>query len=379
MTAWARSSPRDDNLCDIVIPVWNNEGVTRACLTAIQRTTKPPFRVIVIDNGSEPSTKEFLYQFEKEAPFPFLRIRNEANLGPVKAANQGLRISNAPYGVILNNDTVVGPHWLDEMLGAAEAHPDIGIVNPNSNSLGRPKPWYFPLRAFSWWTWFRFRGRFSEIGLAHGFCMLIKRKVYEEIGALDEEFGLGYYEDFDYCRRAHKRGYRCVKALGAYVHHREHSSFRLRSDIESLKERNRALYVSRHGESQRLLYVLTRNDELRNARLNRDLRPFLNWGYWAWFVLPWGVSGKGLMGHEHVFLVRFPRWFFRFWLLLFVKVKKKKFHTIVSDEPSIATYLTGRLANSPVRYAHAFEDPISFVPVQALPEEKDAGVVCLPS
>ena len=58
-----------------------------------------------------------------------------------------------------------------------------------------------------------------------GFCLLIKREVLDRIGAWDERFGLGNFEDDDYCRRALDSGYKAVIAQDAFIHHFGHVTF----------------------------------------------------------------------------------------------------------------------------------------------------------
>ena len=135
--------------CEIIIPVWNQLERTRRCLTSILAHTRAPYRLLLIDNASEKPTQQFLEQFRRKGLCPVTLIRNEENLGNVKAVNQGIRISNAPYVCALDNDTMVFRGWLEKMIEAAESRKEIGIVNPGSNSLGYKKPWYLSWSRFA--------------------------------------------------------------------------------------------------------------------------------------------------------------------------------------------------------------------------------------
>ena len=59
------------------------------------------------------------------------------------------------------------------------------------------------------------------------FCVLLRREVYEKVGEMDEQFGVGYFEDTDYCYRAARAGYELRCARDAFVHHWQGASFRL--------------------------------------------------------------------------------------------------------------------------------------------------------
>ena len=82
--------------CDIIIPIWNQPEATKECVENIVKKTKYPYRLILIDNGSEPEAKIYLESLKIAGKPEVALIRNEKNLGYVKAVNQGLRISSAP-------------------------------------------------------------------------------------------------------------------------------------------------------------------------------------------------------------------------------------------------------------------------------------------
>src|SRR5216684_3019159 len=80
------------------------------------------------------------------------------------------------------------------------------------------------------------------------FCVAIRRDVVEEIGLLDEVYGLGYYEDDDYCRRASQANYKLVIADDVFVHHDHSVSFdKLGAKAAELMARNRGIFERRWG------------------------------------------------------------------------------------------------------------------------------------
>ena len=83
--------------CDIIIPIWNQLELTKNCIEHIIKNTKYPYRLILIDNGSEAETNAYLRAFKEKKIVETELIRDEKNLGFVKAVNQGMRISNASY------------------------------------------------------------------------------------------------------------------------------------------------------------------------------------------------------------------------------------------------------------------------------------------
>ncbi len=200
--------------CDIVIPVYNQLDYTRACLESIKNNTEYSHRIIVIDDASSQETKAYLEILEKKKDI--VLCRNENNLGWLDAVNKGITSALAEYVCVMNNDTIVYPGWLEEMVSVAQKNPQFGLVNPEWQipkkfKGGREKYYYEVIKKQS--------GKFIETDWVRGFCSLIKRAVIEKIGGLDKVFAPGYYDDWDYSLRAIREGFLAVKAQGAFVWH----------------------------------------------------------------------------------------------------------------------------------------------------------------
>ena len=196
---------------DIIIPVWNQMQLTKECIDSIIRHTSLPYRLIIIDNGSQGQTKEYLEGLTRDNEILVTLLRNETNLGYIRAVNQGLNSSCGDYVCLLNNDTRVKDGWLEELINVAKNNPKIGIVTARSKKKYKNEN--------------KQKGSWIEIGFATGFCMLIKRVVIQKIGLLDEAYGIGFWEDTDYCQRAKNAGYICALAKSAYVYHHAHRTF----------------------------------------------------------------------------------------------------------------------------------------------------------
>ncbi|MBI3016355.1 MAG: glycosyltransferase family 2 protein [Candidatus Tectomicrobia bacterium] len=240
-------------LCDLVIPVWNQLSYTRGCIESILRHTPELARLIVIDNGSTDGTGEYLQGISASLGEKLVLISNPTNLGFVRAVNQGLRASQAPYVCLLNNDTLVTEGWLSRMIAAAAARPQVGLVNPLGNVGG------------SWseerWRKVQLRlarggGKIEELEHCSGFCLLIKREVIEAVGFLDETFGMGNFEDNDYCERARRAGYLSVKVQDSWVHHFQNRSFdRIPDWGENISEQNRQRLHAKWPARPALVFV----------------------------------------------------------------------------------------------------------------------------
>ncbi|MBN2453518.1 MAG: glycosyltransferase family 2 protein [Candidatus Omnitrophica bacterium] len=321
--------------CDIIIPVWNQPAKTRDCIESLKDNSGGDWRLIIIDNASGKETRQYLEEVAASAAFPVKLIRNEENLGFIKAVNQGIAASDAPFVCLLNNDTIVTRLWLDEMIAVAESAPDIGIVNPSSNNLGQKPAHGEPIELYAEKIRSE-RGRSIELGAAIGFCMLIKRDLIKKIGVFDEIYGMGNFEDTDFSRRAAREGYRPVRACGAYVYHRENSSFGTVRTFDEDFNRNREIFEFRWGRPKRVAYVLDRYDTNILKRLETDSMKLARSGNRVWFFRRDKAS---IPSHSNIIAADLPLGSFYLNAAVKILTKKKKFSEIFVGEEKFGRFL----------------------------------------
>ena len=305
---------------------------TKDCVDSVRRNTGYPYRMILVDNNSDAQTRNYLDSI-KDAGTSV--IRNEKNLGFVKAANQGIAVADSAYVCILNNDTLVTKGWLEEMVSVAETAKDIAVVNPSSNNLGQKPADGEPIELYAA-KLIREKRRFMELGAAVGFCMLIKREAIARIGGFDEIYGMGNFEDTDFSRRAIREGYRCVRACGAYVYHRENTSFSMVKSFAEDFRRNREIYEFRWGKPKRVAYVLDSGDANTLKRLEADSMKLARLGNWVWYFLKERID---MPEHSNIRVVElaarnfYPRAIFQ------ILKKKKRFDEIFVGEEKLFNIL----------------------------------------
>ncbi|MDD5428203.1 MAG: glycosyltransferase family 2 protein [Candidatus Omnitrophica bacterium] len=272
--------------CDIIIPVWNQLASTRECVEAIVRATDYPYRLIIIDNGSDLETKRYLESLKKTGPSGTVIICNEKNLGYVKAVNQGLRVSDAPYVCLMNNDTVPGAGWLGKLVSFAERHEDAGLMNPLCNGHSGKTVDAYALEVAA-------NGdEYMEMNQCFGFCTLIKREVIDKIGFLDEAFGIGGYDDTDYSMRAGNAGYRCVSVHSAYVYHKEHVSFKAAGVRDSFTVKGQQEYLKKWQRHLRIGVGFSMGERAGDAEAGNVLKTILYLARrWCWINF-WVFGGR---------------------------------------------------------------------------------------
>lgn len=317
--------------CDIIIPVWNQHKLTKDCVNSIVKHTHYPYRLKIIDNGSSSSTASYLEEIKRKLNAQL--IRNEENRGFIRAVNQGLEVSDAPFVCIVNNDTAVTDGWLTEMVNIANSRADIGLVNPSSNNLGQQRGTYtvdeYAAQLKS------FKGQYIELGSCVGFCMLIKKEVLGKIGYFDETFRHGNFDDTDYSRRAEKAGYLSVRAKGAYVYHHMRASFSKVDDYDESFKRNQEIYNMRWGKPKRILYIVTKRHDKLFSWMQEDIVKKVRGGNWVWLFFKGKDVLPQIQEHSNLKLVHIPRLFFAQNCVMKIMQKKKRFDTIYADNPDL--------------------------------------------
>lgn len=246
-TAQKRNSyggPAD--LTSLILLTHNDGGYLKKCLESVRRHTAGPHEIIVVDNGTTDGSVNFL---RRETD---LRLcRSERNVFFAAGCNIGLRHARGRYAVLLNADVVVTPSWLETMVRRVKRDPTVGLAGPYTNHAAGAqrvaRPGYTSLKDLD--AFARRWAREHEGGRLYpprldGFCLLIRREVLDRVGLLDERFGPGGYEDYDYCLRVRQAGYRLMLAEEAYVHHHGGRGY-AGKDYENLRRRNRELLVEK--------------------------------------------------------------------------------------------------------------------------------------
>lgn len=217
----------------VIVLNWNGWDDTQACLESLFVLTGVRPRLYVVDNASADGSPEKLAAAYGGR---ITLIQNRENLLYAGGNNAGLLRALADgcsHLLLLNNDTVVDPQLITELLRAAEREPQ-AILCPKIYYADRPETlWYAGGRIALRRARISHRGireldrgqydRMEETGWATGCALFGPRAVFETVGLLDESFQL-YSEDVDYCLRARRAGFRIVYVPAAKVWHKVSAS-----------------------------------------------------------------------------------------------------------------------------------------------------------
>lgn len=203
---------------------------TRACLQTLQAQRGGfDLEILVVDNASEDATPRL------DREFPGVRVlRQPRNLGFAGGVNQGLAHATGELFLVLNNDTLAAEDLLERLLAALRGDERLGMVAPVSNHVKGPQRVAVGDRGLD------ARGRAAvaaelarscggiveDASTLAGLCWLLPRDTWQRLGPLDDRFGIGNYEDDDYCLRARLAGMRLGIVRDAFLHHHGHRTFR---------------------------------------------------------------------------------------------------------------------------------------------------------
>jgi GT2 family glycosyltransferase len=239
----------------IVVLCHDQVELTRVCIESVRECTAGSYEIIVVDNGSTDGTRAYL---EREKRRGIRVVRHDRNLGYGAGNNAGIARSRGRYVVLLNNDVVVTPGWLDRLVRVVESDPRIGLVGPVTNNVSGVQRLgeghYSTLRGLLLWSRLIARlgaGRTQDVKRLVGFCLLIRREVVQSLSSrgrlFDESFGLGNYEDDDLCLRASLAGWRLVVALDCFVHHEGSRTYQALGVLDRLLAENRERFRRKWG------------------------------------------------------------------------------------------------------------------------------------
>lgn len=207
----------------VLVLNFNGRKYLKECLNSLLATDYPCLKIIVIDNGSTDGSAEFI-----RSNYPNVKvIKHDHNYGYARAYNVVIGAIQSEYIALLNNDVLVEPNWLKELLPYA-ANDDIAAVTPKMkflhdktliNAAGGSCDLYGV-------GWNRGNGEVDtgqydvvqEVFYGNGGALLIKKRVWCEIGPFDERYFM-YGEDLDWCWRARLKGYKIIYVPYAEVRH----------------------------------------------------------------------------------------------------------------------------------------------------------------
>jgi GT2 family glycosyltransferase len=215
----------------IVILNWNGKFFLEKFLPEVIRHSSHIADIFVADNNSSDESVAFL-----RAKFPEVKIiLNQSNLGFAGGYNEALKHIQSEYYILLNSDVEVTESWIEPLLDLMQKEIHIAACQPKIRSYKQPAEFEYAGAAGGFIDKFGYpfcRGRIfsslekdqlqyedtKEIFWATGACLVVRSKIFQQLGGFDETF-FAHMEEIDLCWRMHRAGYKIMCCPASIVYH----------------------------------------------------------------------------------------------------------------------------------------------------------------
>ncbi len=241
----------------VVLGFRNFDRTTRPCLESLTPWfDDPEVEVLVVDNGSPDDSGQRTAEWC--AGHPTVRcLLSDTNRGYAGGMNWGAAQASGQWLLLVNNDTVFPVGALDAMKRVIrEAPNDVAMLGPVTNAAGNGQRLWKPEATHEEWLQI---GAWLNTHPTHQlmpayrcdfFCIAIRHDVWNELGGLDTDFGLGYYEDFDFSLRLRKAGYQQMITEDVFILHVGSATFQGNAAARALIKRNKRLLKAKHQDAR---------------------------------------------------------------------------------------------------------------------------------
>jgi len=251
-TEWPKAS--------LIISNFNGKEMLRECLRSLEKLQYPDYEIIVVDAGSTDGSADLV-----RSEFPDVRLLREKKIGIGEAINKGLMVAHGDIIAIdLNNDEVFSQDWLivlvNELLSSEErkvvggvrvVYESNGIIDAAGGQVG-----------YTGLGFVRGKGKSikdlpqSPSEVTYLGTMIFQKELLKKIGMCDEKYYLRT-EDWDFCEKARRAGYKIVSVPSAMSYHRRSATIKS-SGVRNIyySSRNRVRLYIKHYPLIRMIFAL---------------------------------------------------------------------------------------------------------------------------
>ncbi len=296
-------------MISIIIVNYNGAKDTLDCLKSLNMISNSEMEIIIVDNKSTDDSLKILKESQKKYEFTLLKALD--NKGFSAGNNIGIKYAmskGTDYFVLLNNDTVVKPDFLDKLMKGFKVSNDCGITTSRILYYENPNKVWYAGGALNMVTsrtehfYYKCIDAITDttpkkVSFASGCCMCISRNVIEKIGLLDEDFFL-YEEDTEYCHRIHDYGFSIWYIPDSIIYHKVSASTGVASSVSQyycIRNKYMMINKSYSGICKFISYVYS-----TLQMLNRCRKGELDYRY---FIMGVKAFKRGEKGRAKVILV----------------------------------------------------------------------------
>ncbi|MBA2407666.1 MAG: glycosyltransferase family 2 protein [Chitinophagales bacterium] len=243
----------------VVILSWNGKKFLEEFLPSVVKFQQNGSDIIVADNASEDDSVNYV-----KKSFPIVKVLElERNFGFAEGYNQAIKKIDSEFIVLLNQDVAVTENWLSPLVTMMEMDAAIGAVQPRIRSYLHQNRFEYAGAAGGWIDKYGYtfcRGRIfdsieedidqyndpAEIFWTSGACMIVRKKIFEQLGGLDANF-FAHMEEIDFCWRLKNAGYKNMYCPHSMVYHLGGGSLAHGNPLKTyLNFRNNLLMMSKN-------------------------------------------------------------------------------------------------------------------------------------
>lgn len=235
----------------IILLNYNGADDTIVCLDSLNKISYKNYNIIIIDNASTDDSvariKVYLLSLKSkqeivasrvglnagnEISLPYVFLHSNYNGGYGHGNNVGIKHAintGADYVLIINNDTIVDPGFLEPMVALCEGDNNIGIASAKIYYLDNPDTLWFNggsyhpctgrVKHFNWGEKDVGKQPLSEVTFITGCLWLIPKKIFKDVGFINEKYFM-YVEDLEYCQRVLQSGYSLRVTMNSRIYHK---------------------------------------------------------------------------------------------------------------------------------------------------------------
>lgn len=232
------TAPAD--LVSVIVPCCGMLEYTKLLVPSLMRYTRMPFELIFLDIGSLDGTAEYLAGIQAVAPIRIEIVSTPTDMGIAEATRAAFAAARGQHVALLNNDTIVTPHWLEHLIGLVNMSPTLAMVGPMSNYAAPPQlvesvPYRVGKRKAGGRAWEldlgevqRFagelaqthQGKWMEVERLGGFCLLVKKPVLDRlVPELHAWTDLGLFDTDILSAKARQAGFTLACCRDLFIHH----------------------------------------------------------------------------------------------------------------------------------------------------------------
>ena len=250
----------------IILVNYNGYEDTVECIESLKKITYSNYKIIVVDNNSLDNSGQKIKQRFCE---DIIYIPSDENLGFAGGNNLGIEYAlkqNCDYVLLLNNDTLVEPDFLEPLLQVFKEEHSVGAVGGKIFHWSNPELlWFAGAKINSFTGKTRHLGylekdmgqydKITETDYITGCLMLVKREAIEAAGLMEDKYFL-YYEETDWNLRIKKSGYRLFYTPNSRIYHKVSASMtKINHIVNYYYDRNVVYFISKNYGTLNKVFV----------------------------------------------------------------------------------------------------------------------------